>query len=58
MRPAALVELAGFGPSQEADLLARMSLSDKRVWLSRRLYRHHHGGRVAEEEPLLFVECT
>jgi hypothetical protein len=43
---------------QEAALLARMSLPDKRVWLSRRLYRHHHGGKLSEEDPILFVEAT
>ena len=53
-----LLEVAGFRAGQETDLLGRMSLSDKRVWLSRRLYREHHGGRVSEEDPLLFVECT
>ena len=53
-----LLELAGFREGQEAALLARMSLPDKRVWLSRRLYRHHHGGRLSEEDPILFVEAT
>ena len=53
-----VLEVAGFQQGQEARLLERMSLSDKRVWLARRLYREHHGGRVAEEDPLLFVEAT
>ncbi|KAL1530928.1 hypothetical protein AB1Y20_001819 [Prymnesium parvum] len=53
-----LFELAGFLQGQEAQLLERMSLSDKRVWLSRRLYREHHGAHLGEEEPLLFIECT
>ncbi|KOO25604.1 3 saliva-related transmembrane conserved region [Chrysochromulina tobinii] len=53
-----LLELAGFREGQEAALLARMSLPDKRVWLSRRLYRHHHGGKLSEEDPILFVEAT
>ena len=53
-----LLEVAGFQQGQEAELLARMSLSDKRVWLSRRLYREHHGSRVTEEDPILFVEAT
>lgn len=38
-----LLEIAGFQEGQEARLLERMSLSDKRVWLSRRIYREHHG---------------
>ena len=53
-----LLELVGFQPGQEEELLARMTLSDKRVWLSRRLYREHHGGRMSEEDAILFVECT
>ena len=53
-----ILELAGFREGQEAALLARMSLPDKRVWLSRRLYRHHHGGKLSEEDPILFVEAT
>ncbi len=53
-----LLELVGFQPGQEEELLARMTLSDKRVWLSRRLYREHHGGRMSEEDAILFIECT
>lgn len=53
-----LLELVGFRPGQEEELLARMTLSDKRVWLSRRLYREHHGGRMSEEDAILFIECT
>jgi len=53
-----LLEMAGFREGQEADLLSRMTLSHKRIWLSRRLYREHHGGRMSEEEPIVFVECT
>ena len=41
-----MAQVAGFQPGQEARLLGRMSLSDKRVWLSRRLYREHHGSKV------------
>ena len=53
-----LLDLAGFKPRQEEELIGRMTLSDKRIWLSRRLYREHHGGRMTEEDPILFVECT
>ena len=53
-----LLELVGFRPGQEEELLTRMTLSDKRVWLSRRLYREHHGGRMSEEDAILFIECT
>ena len=53
-----LLELVGFRPGQEEELLGRMTLSDKRVWLSRRLYREHHGGRMSEEDAILFIECT
>jgi hypothetical protein len=53
-----VLEVAGFLPEQEARLLQRMTLSDKRVWLSRRLYREHHGSRIAEEDDLLFIEAT
>ena len=53
-----LLELAGFQSGQEEELLGRMDLSDKRVWLSRRLYREHHGSRVDEEDPILFIEST
>ena len=53
-----LLELVGFQPGQEELLLARMTVSDKRIWLSRRLYREHHGGRMSEEDPILFIECT
>ena len=50
-----LLEIAGFAPRQEEALLEQMSLAHKRVWLARRLYREHHGHRMADEEPILFV---
>jgi len=33
--------VVGPGPGEEAALLARMSLAEKRVWLNRYLFRHH-----------------
>jgi hypothetical protein len=53
-----ILEVAGIEPAQEENLLARMTLAHKRVWLMHRLHREHHGSRVGDEDPILFIECT
>ena len=57
-------ETAGLaGRRQVQALLGRMALPDKRVWLSRLLYRHHRDealtGVAADllDPPIVFVEC-
>jgi hypothetical protein len=53
-----VLEVAGLEPAQEEDLLGRMTLAHKRIWLLHRLRREHHISPAADEDPILFVECT
>ncbi|CAL1138372.1 unnamed protein product [Cladocopium goreaui] len=53
-----LEALSAHEPEELDELLQRMSVPEKRVWLTRRLVRHHRTSQQAEaaEPPLAFVE--
>jgi len=38
-------------------LLTKMTLAEKRVWLSRAIYRAHRAENADDDEPIAFVEC-